>query len=97
MSDNVKRISVLIEEEQYERLTKAQINVSALIRDLLEDYFSETKVSLSVNRKTRDLYEKIVSNTGATDKDIEPLLVEVLKQLLNVRLEHIKSLKSEFE
>ncbi|WP_413291237.1 hypothetical protein [Bdellovibrio sp. HCB337] len=97
MSDNAKRISVLIAEDQYERLTKAQINVSALIRDLLEDYFSETKITLSVNRKTRDLYEKIVSNTGATDKDIEPLLTQVLKELLNVRLEQIKSLKSEFE
>jgi len=97
MADNAKRISVLIAEDQYERLTKAQINVSALIRDLLEDYFSDNKITLSVSRKTRDLYEKIVSNTGATDKDIEPLLVEVLKDLLQVRLEHIKSLKSEFE
>lgn len=97
MSENAKRISVLIAEDQYERLTKAQINVSALIRDLLEDYFSETKITLSVSRKTRDLYEKIVSNTGATDKDIEPLLTQVLKELLNVRLEQIKSLKSEFE
>lgn len=97
MSDNVKRISVLIEEDQYERLSKAQINVSGLIRDLLEDYFSDTKVTLSVSRKTRDLYEKIVSNTGATDKDIEPLLVQVLKDLLDVRLNKIKSLKSEFE
>ncbi|NUN04843.1 MAG: hypothetical protein HUU57_03680 [Bdellovibrio sp.] len=97
MSDNVKRISVLIEEDQYERLSKAQINVSGLIRDLLEDYFSDTKITLSVSRKTRDLYEKIVSNTGATDKDIEPLLVQVLKDLLDVRLSKIKSLKSEFE
>ncbi len=97
MSDNVKRISVLIEEDQYDRLSKAQINVSGLIRDLLEDYFSDTKITLSVSRKTRDLYEKIVSNTGATDKDIEPLLVQVLKDLLDVRLNKIKSLKSEFE
>ena len=97
MSDNVKRISVLIEEDQYDRLSKAQINVSGLIRDLLEDYFSDTKITLSVSRKTRDLYEKIVSNTGATDKDIEPLLVQVLKDLLDVRLNKIKSLKAEFE
>lgn len=97
MAENIKRISVLIEEDQYDRLTKAQINVSGLIRDLLEDYFSETKITLSVSRKTRDLYEKIVSNTGATDKDIEPLLVQVLKDLLEVRLQRIKSLKSEFE
>lgn len=97
MAENVKRISVLIEEDQYDRLAKAQINVSGLIRDLLEDYFSETKITLSVTRKTRDLYEKIVSNTGATDKDLEPLLVQVLKELLDVRLERIKSLKSEFE
>jgi hypothetical protein len=93
----VKRISIMIGEDQYERLAKANINISALIRDLVEDYFSESKITVGVNKKTRELYDKIVSNTGATDQDIEPLLVEVLKKLLHERLEQIKALKSEFK
>lgn len=95
--NEAKRISVLIGEDQYERLSKAQVNVSALIRDLLEDYLSESRITVSVSKKTRDLYDKIITNTGATDKDIEPLLTDVLRSLLQVRLEKIKALKSEFE
>ena len=97
MNSPVKRISVMIGEDQYERLAKANLNISALIRDLVEDYFSESKVTLSVSKKTRELYDKIISNTGATDKDIEPLLVDVLKKLLKIRLEKISALKTEFE
>ena len=97
MNSPVKRISVMIGEDQYERLAKANLNISALIRDLVEDYFSESKVTLSVSKKTRELYDKIISNTGSTDKDIEPLLVDVLKKLLKIRLEKISALKTEFE
>ncbi len=97
MSEPVKRISIMIGEEQYEELSKSNINLSGLIRDLLEDYLSESKITLSVSKKTRELYDKVVSNTGSQDKDIEPLLIVVLKQLLHNRIEAIKKLKSEIE
>ncbi len=93
----VKRISVMVGEEQYERMVQAGLNISAFIRDLIDDHFSEDVITLRVSKKTRDLYTKIVSNTGATDTDIEPLLTEVLKRLLDERLQKIKNLKSSLE
>ena len=91
----VKRISIMIGEQQYEQLSQAGLNISALIRDLIEDHFNESVISLRVSKKTQQLYTKIVSNTGATDEDIEPLLVDVLRKLLDERLQKIRSLKSE--
>ncbi len=95
MRSPVKRISVMIGEQQYERLNKSGVNISAFIRDLIEDHFSDHVIHLTVGEKTHQLYVKVVSNTGATDADIEPLLIESLKKLLDQRLEKIKQLKSE--
>ncbi len=91
----VRRINVMIAEHQYEKLTDAGINISALIRDLIEDHISDHVINLVVSPKTYEMYTRIVSNTGACDQDIEPLLVEVLKKLLEKRLEKIKELRSE--
>lgn len=89
----VRRINVMIAEHQYERLARAGVNISALIRELLEDHMSDHVINLNVSRKAHDLYTKVVSTTGATDADIEPLLTEVLRRLLDQRLEKIKDLK----
>lgn len=85
----------MIGEEQYERMVKAGLNISAFIRDLVDDHFSDDVISLRVSKKTRDLYHKIISNTGATDPDIEPFLIEMLKKVLDERLQKIKNLKNE--
>lgn len=89
----VRRINVMIAEHQYEALAKSGINISALIRDLVEDHISDHVINLSVSKKTHLLYTKVVSSTGATDEDFEPLILEALKKLLDQRLEKIKHLK----
>jgi post-segregation antitoxin (ccd killing protein) len=91
----VKRINVMIAEHQYERLSEAGINISGLIRDLIEDHISDHVINLRVSSKTYELYNRIVANTGATDEDIEPLLVDILRKLLNARLDKIKELRTE--
>jgi len=93
MAGSVKRMNIMIGEEQYEKLTKAKINVSSFIRDLLEDHFSQTVINISVNQETFDLYNEVISNTGASDADIEPYLKEVLKKVLDKRIKQIEKLK----
>jgi hypothetical protein len=90
----IKRISVMVGEQQYEQMVAAGLNISAFLRDLIDDHFSNDVITLRVSKKTSEMYTKIISNTGATDDDIEPLLVEVLKKLLDERLQKIKNLKS---
>ncbi len=87
----------MVGEQQHEQICKAGINISAFIRDLIDDHFSQHKISIRVGKKTHDLYMKVIGNTGSTDEDIEPFLVEVLKKLLDKRLQRIKDLRTEFE
>ena len=67
----MKRISLMLKAEQYERLNQEGINTSGLVRDLLDDYLSDHKVTISVTEETRALYDRIVSNTGSTDDEVE--------------------------
>lgn len=93
MEANLKRISLLLREEQYQALTGRGLNVSGLIRDLIDDYLSEHKVTLSVSEETRALYDKIVSNTGSTDKDIEKYLRDALGVMLKDKILEMQSLQ----
>ena len=93
----MKRINLMIEEDQYKKITERGLNLSAFIRDLVNDYFSDHVINISVKKETYQLYNQVISNTGATDKDIDPLLVEVLGKLLDVRLQKIQQLKSKLK
>ena len=94
MAEKHHRISLLIGDEQHQRLRDMGVNLSGLVRDLLNDHLTDSHIILHVGEKTKEVYQKIVSNTGATDADIEPYLMEALKQLLSDRIEEMQKLKS---
>ena len=58
MSKNpeLKRISLMIREDQYQLISKKDLNLSGLLRDLLDDYFSEHTITLSVEEDTKEIY-----------------------------------------
>ncbi|MCO4793845.1 MAG: hypothetical protein KC493_09040 [Bacteriovoracaceae bacterium] len=93
MSSDLKRISLMIREEQYEGLSSTGINLSGLIRDLIDDYLSEHKIVLSVSEETRQLYDLIISNTGSTDDDLETYLKKGLKDLLRDKIKSMQKLE----
>ena len=65
MSKNpeLKRISLMIREDQYQLISKKDLNLSGLLRDLLDDYFSEHTITLSVEEDTKEIYE-MIAETG---------------------------------
>lgn len=89
----LKRISLMIREDQYERLVKEGVNLSGLFRDLLDDHFSDHKITLSVGAETRALYDKIVSNTGTEDSDVEPFVRAALQALLKEKIQDLQELE----
>ena len=89
---NIKRISIMVREDQHEKLLGMELNVSGLIRDLIDDYFSDHSITLAVTKETKDLYDKIVSNTGSSDSEIEPHLKKSLKILLKNKIEKMQKL-----
>ena len=95
MSDeNYRRINVLIREDQYEEIQERGLSLSGLIRDMIDDRFSETKVLLSVSKKCKKLYDKVISNFGADDLDLEKYLIEGLDKLLEEKTKEIKDLRT---
>ncbi len=91
---SMKRISLMLREDQYNKVTEAGLNLSGLVRDLLDDYLSEHKIILSVTEETKSLYDLIVSNTGSTDEDVEKYLKNTLKLLLKDRIKAMQELES---
>lgn len=91
----LKRISLHITEKQYNEIHQKGINLSGLVRDLIDDYLSENKVILSVDDKTKQLYDHIISHTGASDMDLIDPLRSALKVLLNKKIKFMKKLADE--
>lgn len=92
MDKELKRISLLIREDQYQRLGAMDLNLSGLVRDMIDDFLSESKITLSVSGETRDLYSRVVSNTGSTDEDLEKYLRTALAALLRDRIKGMEKL-----
>jgi len=91
-SQELKRISLMIREEQYQLINKKGLNLSGLFRDLLDDYFSEHTITLSVEEETKEIYEMIISNTASTDADLEKYLRVSLKNLLKEKIDYMKEI-----
>jgi hypothetical protein len=82
MDDNFKRVNVLITAAQHARVSKSGLNLSGLVRDLLDDHFSGSRITVSLSSRVRSLYDQVVSNFGASDKDLEPYLADALDRFL---------------
>ena len=91
MNDEFRRISLMIREDQHLRLLDLGVNMSGLIRSLIDD-LSESKITLAVSEETAHLYQQIVSHTGSTDADIEPYLRAALKKMLKDRIGDMEKL-----
>lgn len=89
----LKRISLFIGEDQYQSITDKGLNLSWLLRDLIDDYFSEKKIVLEVGDDTLELYQKIVGGAGTLDSEFEPFFREALKEFLKSKIENMQKLE----
>lgn len=92
MPDHLKRISLVIREDQHDHLHDIGVNISGFIRDLIDDHFSEDTIVLSVSKETRDLYMKIISNTGSSDEILERYFKQALKKMLEEKIKEMDEL-----
>lgn len=91
--ERYKRVNLLIRPDQHEMVAQEGLSLSGLVRDLLDDRFSDTTVTLSVTPQTRRLYDHIVSNFGASDSDFERFFVEALDRFLESKSSDIDALR----
>lgn len=92
MNEDMKRVSLLLRKTHQDQLADLGINVSRLVRDMIDDYLSDHKVTLSVTEETHHLYAKVLSKTGAGDDEFEPFLVKALDEFLKHKIEEMKEL-----
>lgn len=93
MDKPLKRISLLIREDQYDRITKEELNLSGLVRDLIDDHFSSDAITISASKETKKLYDRIVANTGTDDAELEGYFRESLHKLLKGKISQMQKLE----
>ncbi len=93
MATNYRRVNILIREDQHEEVVRRGLSISGLVRDLLDDRFSDTKIILSLTRDAKKLYDHIISNFGASDLELEEYLVDALDKFLIKKTKEIEKLR----
>ena len=91
----LRRISLLIREDQHRRVQELGLNLSGLFRDMLDDRLSERKITFAVSSETRSYYDQLVSNFGATDDQLEPIFRELLAHFLSAKIEEMKKIRDD--
>ena len=92
MSKDLVRISVMIRTEQLNQLHALEVNISGYIRDLIDDRISNDTIVLSVCNETKKLYDQVISNSGQTDLDLEPYVVNALKVMSKDKIGEMQKL-----
>lgn len=95
MDKSYRRVNITILDDQYRVLTERGLNVSGLIRDLLGDHLSDNTINLQVSEETRAIYDLVISNTGASDSELEIHLRQALVSLLGDKIEAMNALRNQ--
>jgi len=90
-----KRVNVLIRPDQHQKVHELNLSLSGLVRDLLDDRFSDHKMILSVTPKTKQLYDTIISNFGVADSELEHFIVRALDRFLEEKVKEIELMRQE--
>lgn len=91
----LKRISLLIGEDQYEAINKRGLNLSWLLRDLIDQYLSEKQIVIESSQETLEIYQKVVKCTGGLDEEFEPILRDALHTFLKGKIERMQKLEKQ--
>jgi hypothetical protein len=94
-NEPTRRINITILESQHDELVRRGVNVSGVIRELLEKHLSESTITLEVDAATRTLYEEVMTGTGYSESDIAPHLRRALAELLDRKLRDLAALRKE--
>lgn len=92
-SEHYKRTNILVRRDQHERVAAAELNMSGLIRGLLDDHFSDEKIVLSVSPRVKEVYQQLISNLGAEDRELEIYFLEALDKFLADKTRRIDELR----
>jgi hypothetical protein len=90
---DLKRISLMIGEDQYEALSKKGVNVSWLVRDMIDQFINERKIVLDVNDETLKIYQKVSGLTGGKNDGFETYFQKALHEFLKLKIDEMQRLE----
>jgi hypothetical protein len=90
---DLKRISLMIGDDQYETLSKKGVNVSWLVRDMIDQYLNEKKIILDVSDETLKIYQKVSSLTGGKNEEFETYFKQALHEFLKSKINEMQLLE----
>jgi len=88
-----KRVNILIRPDHYDQIVQRNLSLSGLLRDLLDDHFSDTTIVLSVSKESKQMYDHIISNFGASDHDLAEYVIRALDEFLVDKGKEIEKLR----
>lgn len=91
--EKFRRVNILITEAQHDKVSQLDLSLSGLVRDLLDDRFSNSTITLALTPKTKEHYDYIVSNFGVSDSELEPYFSEALDQFLESKIKEIEGIR----
>jgi hypothetical protein len=97
VEQNLKRISLLIRQDQYERLSQHNLNLSALVRDLIDDHLGEHNIVIAASEELKKIYDTVITDTGSNDSEIEKYFKKALGQLLKEKISRMQQLQKEMD
>jgi len=79
---SLKRVNITIDEKLHKKVHDSGLNLSRIIREKLEDHFSQQTITISVSKEVKHKYDQIVSLVSATDEEFLPYLDKALNDYL---------------
>lgn len=89
----LKRISLMIGEDQHDAISSKGLNLSWLIRDLIDNFLSGNSINLTVTPETKKLYEKVTGMAGESNAEFEPFLKQALHEFLKIKIQEMQKLE----
>lgn len=80
---SLKRVNITIDESLHKRVHDNGLNLSAMVREMLEDRFSENVIHISVSHETWLKYYKLMDYLQGDDSDFEPYFNEALENYVS--------------
>lgn len=87
----LKRVNIMIDDKLHARIQKDKLNLSAVIREKLEDHYSGHTITLSVSQKIKDKYIAMMELTNGSDKELSPFIEDALIKYLKHKKKEINS------
>lgn len=85
MKEKLIRVNITLNEKLHKKVHTKGLNLSGLVREKLEDHFSNHTITFSVDKKLKNKYEELTSILNISDSDIQPFIDQAINEFIKVK------------